>query len=402
MSNLFAAARDHYKISLAGHSNKVHLTGHSHRLWSDRVIDARKEYVDLSANSSDHKWDKIFERAQRFRLLVASRVGITDPSRIGFDQNTYNLVYRVFSCFDRPKIVTTTSEFHSLTRGAAALPNSDVTFVDVYDRKNMAQKIIDAITEGTNIVAVSTTFFDDGFSLPDVHAIVAKARSVGVVVILDAYHQYNIRPMDIDSFGLEGVFVVAGHYKYGGAGEGAAWISVPSVGTYNPRYTGWFAHFEALDQARYPRPIHYDRGGIGFLGATMDYSGIFGAVAALDLFDSLGWDVSYLAQNNIRQVGHLIDALSSLSEEGGLPVNTRILATYKQGGGPDAFGPFLALDVGSSERARRVCTRLASLSEPVLVDSRGNNLRVGPGEYNTDEELDKGMQAIYRVLKEIV
>ena len=78
------------------------------------------------------------------------------------------------------------------------------------------------------------------------------------------------------------------------------------------------------------------------------------------------------------------------------------MATYKQGGGPDAFGPFLALDVGSSERARRVCTRLASLSEPVLVDSRGNNLRVGPGEYNTDEELDKGMQAIYRVLKEIV
>lgn len=398
---MFDTARSHYTQSLAGHRGKIHMSGHSHRLWPDVVIAARKEYVDLAAKSSDHKWGAIFERASKFQKLVAKRAGISDPSRIGFDQNTYNLVYRIFSCFDQPNIVTTSSEFHSLTRGAGAMRGSQVTFVDVSDRKNATQKIIDSIVESTNIVAISTTFFDDGFSLPNVKAIVEKARSVGAIVILDAYHQYNIREMNVDSFGQEGVFVVAGHYKYGGAGEGAAWVCVPSVGNYTPKYTGWFAHFGALEGSRYPNPIQYDEGGIGFLGATMDYSGIFGAVAALELFDSLGWSPQVLSNHNIGQVASLIETFDRISDEcGKLTGVTNLTGSSRYDN--SYMGPFLALNVGSFERANTVCRHLASLEEPVLIDSRGNNLRIGPAEYNTDSDLEVGMRAIYRALKEIV
>ena len=94
------------------------LTGHSHQAWPDRALDGQKRAWQDAAEWVDDKWQHAFAQADRVRAGYRELLG--DPSgKYSLAANTFELLVRLFSSLpltERPRIVSTDSEFYSLRR----------------------------------------------------------------------------------------------------------------------------------------------------------------------------------------------------------------------------------------------------------------------------------------------
>ena len=118
------ALRPHYARFLAaqpgasGPRARVLLTGHSHQAWPDVARAAQLEAYDDAAAHVDEKWGPAFAKADALRATIAARIGAEAPE-IALAASTHELVARFLSALDlraRPRLVTTSGEFHSMHR----------------------------------------------------------------------------------------------------------------------------------------------------------------------------------------------------------------------------------------------------------------------------------------------
>ena len=373
--------------------DRVLLTGHSHQAWPDTARDALVRYFDDSAEHVDDKWSRtVFPMVDRVGRRVLARMGFAETDAIAFGRSTHELVYRLLTSLPglapgAPKrttahVVTTTGEFHSLDRQLRRLEEEGlrVTWVQAAPREGLADRLIAALVEGTDLLAVSAVLFEDAHVVDGLDRVLARAALVGAVPLVDAYHAFNVLPIAWGAAG-DSAFVTAGGYKYASFGEGICWLRIPPGTTLRPAYTGWFADFDALERPRFDAhgnasPVGYGEGGARFAGATFDPVGFYRADAVLDHFDRFGLGVSELRAISTRQTRRIVERL----ERAGIP-----LASSNE----DARrGGFVAAIV---PRAHSVVTSLRSRG--VLVDARGDRLRFGPAPYLTDEEIDRGVDA---------
>jgi selenocysteine lyase/cysteine desulfurase len=368
---------------------RILLSGHSHQAWPDTLREAQGHYFDDSARYVDEKWEKaVFPKMEAVARRILPRMGFAPTDSLAFGKSTHELVYRLLSSFPvgkQTRVVTTTSEFHSLHRQLNRLAEAgvDVTFVDAQPRETLADRLMEELREGVTLLAVSVVLFEDSYVLPRVPELLARAHSLGIHVLLDAYHAFNVMPLE---WGKDAhhAFVTAGGYKYAQFGEGLCWLRVPAGNTLRPVYTGWFADFPSLSRPR-SRDVGYGDGGARFLGATFDGSSVYRAEAALDHFDHFGLGVAELRAISLRQTARLMDRLQSTGVLG-----KHALRTPRE----DARrGGFVSVEV---PRAERVVQALRERG--VHTDSRGDLLRLGPAPYVTDEELDAGVDALAAVL----
>jgi kynureninase len=386
--------RKHYSKTLS--SDRVLLTAHSHQAWPDIVEEAQLEAVRTAFKFVDLKWDYVFgELIPKFCHLISERAGIKNPELIANGENTHELVTRVLSCFkwdSSTNIVTTDSEFHSLKRQLYRLKEEGVkiNFIPSADKKDLTGRIIEALKPGTDLLIISSVFFNDGFVLQDVKNIIERAEETGTAVLLDAYHQFNIRRMNISELS-ENIFVTAGGYKYAGSGEGAAWLKIPEINNFRPRITGWFADFDSLKEKEYPYPVKYGSGAQKFSGATRDMSGIFRQTAVLEFMNENGLTVEILEKNNLIQTAYLINIFDDINLE---EKNVYLVSSRDD----NERGPFLTLDMVTPERADKASKELWDKFK-VLTDTRGKNLRIGPAPYTTQAEMEYGMESLKQVLK---
>ncbi|MBV8645130.1 MAG: aminotransferase class V-fold PLP-dependent enzyme, partial [Candidatus Eremiobacteraeota bacterium] len=103
------------------------------------------------------------------------------------------------------------------------------------------ERICAAIGPRTAVVVLSHAYYQSGVVI-DVPTIVARAREVGALVVLDAYQTTGTYPYDVVALDLD--VVVGGSHKWLCGGPGCAWIYVrPTLADrFRPMVTGWFAH----------------------------------------------------------------------------------------------------------------------------------------------------------------
>ncbi len=388
-----AELRKHYSKTLK--DGVILLTAHSHQAWPDIIEEAQIKSVHKAYSDVDLKWDYIFaELVPEFQELVSERCGNLHPELIANSENTHDLVTRVMSCFKwdaSTRIVTTDSEFHSVKRQLYRLKEEgvDVEFVPVSDKVTLNERFIRTITPETDLVIISSVFFNDGYVLQNIGEIINRARDAGALFLMDAYHHFNIRRLNISDLG-DDIFVTAGGYKHAQGGEGAAWLKVPADCKLRPRITGWFADFDSFKEKEYPFPVKYGPASERFLGATRDISGLFRQTAALKFMNNMGLSVDCLEENNLMQTAYLIHLYDKygLEEYGISLVSSR---------NDKERGPFLTLDTGSPERSYDIYKELWQ-NYKVLTDTRGNNLRIGPAPYTTVDEMDTAMESLQKVL----
>ena len=388
----FSSLRQHYSHFLSNHPHEIFLTGHSHQFWLDASRDAHTKAWDDAAKHVDDKWAIVFgEVIPKFQSHVAKRIGEMNPSLIAFGQNTLEFSYRLLSSFpsNRPMhIVTTTSEFHSLSRLLARMKEEgvEVSYVSTENRDTLTERIIDAITERTTLVMISLVLFDTSYVVQRVKEICARAKEVGAQIFLDAYHAFNVLPLSIDEM-HEDVFLVGGGYKYAQSGEGAAWMRIPKHTQLRPMYTGWFADFAGLESSDARNSVQYASDAFRFVGATFDPTPFYRANAVFDFFDAHGLTPEVLRARSLALTTFIIELFDSLKLESlGLELASSRLQNER--------GGFISF---SHAHAIELCARLQK--NGIRSDARGKHLRFGPAPFLLEEEIEKAMRELNIVLE---
>lgn len=376
----------HFRRFLEAEPGRLHFAAHSHHPWPDASFDGHAQAWTDAARFVDDKWDTVFgavvPEAQRH---VAAELRLPDPSSLVFAPNTHEFVLRLLSVLpERPRLVTTDSEFHSFERQTRRLEEDGLAVVERVPTEPFAtfpERFVAAARKASpQLVFFSHVFFNSGFVVPDLAGLVA-ALPADALVCVDGYHGFCAVESDLSALAARS-FYVAGGYKYAMAGEGACFLHVPpSASSLRPRNTGWFAAFGALEEKQAGR-VPYAPGGAHFMGATFDPSGLYRLNAVMR------WKA---------QVG--LTTASARAHAQGL--QRRFLAGLA--GTPLAKEPLVVEDEARRGRFLTFRTpRARALSDAlkqarVITDARDDRLRFGFGPYQDEGDVDAALERLARL-----
>jgi kynureninase len=280
----------------------------------------------------------------------------------------------------RNEIIMTALDFPSVryvTDELAPKLGARVTVVSTDDNLSIdAQRVIDAISPQTAIVAISHVLFKSAYIM-DVAPIIAKAHAVGALVLLDAYHAVGVIPVDVVALGVD--FYMGGVLKWlcGGPGGCFLWVSPEQSAAIRPVLTGWQAH---------QRPFAFEPslapadGAWRWLGGTPTVPALYAAIDGPSIVGEAG--LPAIRAKSQRQTARLI----ALADERGFSVHAPR--------DPQRRGGTVAFDVPNGPAVAQ-----ALLSRDIVIDYRpGAGIRVAPHFYTTDEELDAAVAAIDDIL----
>jgi kynureninase len=369
-------------------AERLLLTGHSHQAWPDAGFEAQQRAWLDAAAFVDEKWERAAVQAAAVRAGFARLIG-DSAGNIALGQNTHELVTRWLSALSlpkRPRIVTTDGEFHSIRRQVDRLAEEGIAIVNVpaHPADTLVERAIAAIDSRTACAIVSSVLFETAEIVPGLDMLAAACRHQGVPLLIDAYHQINVVPFNLQQAGLNDVFVVGGGYKYCQLGEGNCLLRVPPDAHLRPVLTGWFAAFEALEEPAQGR-VEYGHGAAAFGGATYDVTAHYRAAAVFAFHEQQGLTVDRLRAISRHQVGLLkteferLDITPSVAQVETMPEDRR--------------GGFLAIRIPA---AREIAHRLRERG--VYVDARRDLLRVGPAPYLRDDQLADAIAALGEAL----
>lgn len=281
---------------------------------------------------------------------------------------------------ERDEIIMTALDFPSVryvTDELAPKLGARVTVVDSDDNLSIdAQRVVDAITSRTKLVAISHVLFKSAYIM-DVAPIIAKAHAVGALVLLDAYHAVGVIPVDVAALGVD--FYMGGVLKWlcGGPGGCFLWVSPEQSATLRPVLTGWQAHQRpfAFEPALAPAD-----GAWRWLGGTPTVPALYAAMDGPRIVGEAG--LPAIRAKSQRQTARLI----ALADERGFPVHAAR--------DPARRGGTVAFDVPHGPAVAQ-----ALLSRDIVIDYRpGAGIRVAPHFYTTDEELEAAVAALDDIL----
>ena len=383
------ALADHYRRF--GVAKRLLLTGHSHQAWPDHGFNAQAQAWLDAARFVDDKWEHAFVRAERvrlgFRRLLDDREGY-----IALAPNTHELVVRFLSALplrERPRLVTTDGEFHTIRRQLDRLAEEGIELVRVPEAplEGLVERLRREVDDRTAAVLVSAVFFDSGRIAPSLAAVAEQCRRYGASLLVDAYHALNVVPFSLLKEGLLDAFVVGGGYKYCQLGEGNCFLRFPAATTLRPVITGWFSEFSALTAKQRPGQVPYGEGGDRFAGATYDPASHYRAAAVFEFHDEVGLTPDLLREVSRHQIGVLARSFDALDAD---PAVIRRDQTVPL----DQIGGFLALEAPAAGALSAALHRAG-----VFTDSRGNMLRLGPAPYLSDRQLTDAVAILGKTAK---
>ena len=383
-----ALARHYSRFRVA---ERLLLTGHSHQAWPDEAFEAQTNAWLDAARYVDEKWEHAFAQAQRVRDGFARLLG-DGGDGIALAPNTHELVVRLLSALplrERPKLVTTDGEFHTIRRQLDRLAEAGLTLVRVPEAplESLAARLADAVDERTALVLVSAVFFDTGRIARGLGEVAARCRVHGARILVDVYHALNVVAVSLAAEDLSDAFVVGGGYKYCQLGEGNCFLRLPPGTDLRPVITGWYSEFKALEGAPTSQRVVYGEGADRFAGATYDPSSHYRGAAVFRFFEKRGLTPALLREVSQHQIGVLASSFDALDFDPNVVDRDRSAPLTETAG-------FLAL------QCRNATTFTRALRERgVMTDARGGVLRFGPAPYLSDQQLRDAMGSFGEVAR---
>lgn len=375
--------KPHFSRFLNAAPERLHFAAHSHHLWPDVTFAAQEACWNDAARLADRKWDKIFgEVYPAAQGHVARLLGLRDPTTVAFAPNTHSFLLRLLSSFPPGRtlrVLTSDSEFHSFARQMRRLEEDgpvQVARVPSEPFASFAERFADAAAEGGHdLIYVSQVFYNSGYALADLPALVAAVPNEDSLIAIDGYHGFLARPTDLSAI-QDRAFYLSGGYKYAMAGEGAVFLHAPPGYAPRPRDTGWYAAFGALESGGSEVGYAPDAG--RFLGATFDPVGLYRFNAVMDWLTGLGLTVADIHAHAHALQRRFIDGLDGLRPTA--LASGQLVVPLDE---PDR-GNFLTF---RSERAGDLHRKL--LEADVVTDRRGDRLRFGFGLYQDEADVDR-------------
>jgi len=288
-------------------ADRLLFTGHSHQAWPDVAREGQLAYFDQAALHVDAKWADAFEQVDVLRTYL--RQWYEDPE--GYyclGPNTHSLLVAWLSSLklkQKPTIITTDGEFHSMQRQLQRLREEgiEVINVPVEPIDNLVQRIADVSHTHTAAIMMSSVFFESSQINPHLSDVAQLARERRIPFLIDDYHGTNVAPLSISEAKLTDCFLITGGYKYLQWGEGNCFLRFPRDCELRPVVTGWYASFSTLEQLRDLSMTQYDEGDQRFASATYDASSQYRAAKVVEFFNSQGLNKQLLRQQSQAQIG---------------------------------------------------------------------------------------------------
>ncbi|HZE19105.1 MAG TPA: kynureninase, partial [Candidatus Angelobacter sp.] len=165
-------------------AERLLLTGHSHQAWPDVGFDGQTEAWDDAATYVDEKWSHAAEKAERVRRGYAKLLGDRDGV-IALAQGTHDLLVKFLSALplrERPRLVTTDGEFHSIRRQLDRIAEEgvlEVVKVSAQPASAVSERLIAATNARTAAVLASSVLYANAHAVPGLGQVLAHCRRVG-------------------------------------------------------------------------------------------------------------------------------------------------------------------------------------------------------------------------------
>jgi selenocysteine lyase/cysteine desulfurase len=390
--NKLAAHYSKFKVE-----ERMLFTGHSHQAWPDCGFEAQQEAWIDAANLVDDKWEKAFQKAEEVKQGYSGLLN-DNSGNITIAPNTHDLIIKLFSALplkDKPRILTTDGEFHSIRRQLDRLTEEGFEIIKIPSNPvvNVVEKMIDDLkspeSRKTAAVYVSSVFFNSGLILPGLSELAVECDRNGVTLIVDAYHHLNVVPFSVEENNLQNAFITGGGYKYCQLGEGNAFLRFPEDCSLRPVVTGWFSEFSVMSAKKKPGEILYGEKGDLFAGATYDPASNYRGARVFKFFNEMNLTPGFLREISQHQIGLLINEFDKLELDPKI-INRDTTVS------PENIAGFLVL---YSDSAGKISEKLKEKN--VWTDYRGNVLRFGPAPYISDEQIKEAMKILGKVVKNL-
>jgi cysteine desulfurase family protein (TIGR01976 family) len=336
------------------------------------------------------------------RMAAADFLGAT-PDEVAFGANMTTLTFGISRAlargWDRDSEIVVTELDHRANVDpwliAAAEQGARVRWVRV-DPETLTLDEIDleqSITGRTRLVAIGLASNAVG-TVNDVAAVAERAHSVGALVAVDAVHAAPHLPVDRDGIGAD--IITCSAYKFIGPHVGVTAIRrelFEKMGVYR------------LDPAPDYIPDKLEMG-------TQNHEGIAGVKGALDFISSLG--------DGTSQREKLTSAMKAIEEHEAPLAETfrtglREIPGVKLYAAPDGVRktPTMAFRV-EGHAPEELCSRMlehgffiaagdfyaSTLAEKLGIGDSGGFIRAGLAPYNTEEEVERFVEALEAIVRE--
>lgn len=288
------------------------------------------------------------------------------------------------------KIVVTRAEHHSNLvpwQQLAARTGAELDWLDLTADGRIDLETLDRITGNTKVVAFTHASNVTGAVSP-VEEIVAKAKSVGALTVLDTCQSSAHMPLDVQELGVD-FAVLSSHKMLGPTGIGALWGRHELLEKLPPVMTGGSVVADVtMDETRFlPAPQKFEAG-------SQAVAQVVGWGAALDYLSELGMDRVATHERAITQ--RLLDGITKMD---GIRVLGPTDATDRTGAVAFEVEGVHPHDVGQVLDAHDVAVRVGHHCAIPLHRHFGvkSSSRASVALTTTEEEVDKFLEALGEV-----
>jgi kynureninase len=337
-----------------------------------------EEHLDLWGRlGPEELWfDHGLPRLQECRDQFAALIG-ADADEIAIVPSVSSGLSSIASCLDfraRTKVVLGAMDFptnHYVWRaqervGAKldVVPSPDGVRLD-------AEEFAARIDEQTVIVNTNRVLFESSWIM-DLPPIVESAHAAGAHVVVDDFHGSGVVPVDVHALGID--FLVSGALKWLCGGQGIAFLYCRRelIETMEPLVVGWFGT---------ENPFDFDRSGLRLRRDARRFeTGTYTLPQAWTASGGLGI---------ILEVG--LDRIRDRNQE-----LTRTIIERADDLGMELLSPRADSQRGGLVRVRVPGGRSAAeralhalFERDVVLDQRGDALRISPHFFNTEDDIDR-------------
>jgi kynureninase len=343
---------------------RIYLANHSLGRPPDRMAQDVQHALDVWYHDMDGAWSDWLAARDRFRALTARLVGAKRPDCIIPKTSAGQGLRAVLAALQsenkgkKLRVVASDGEFDSIDFILRVWREQGRIDLRVMPWRELS-------AGNADLIVISSVQFRSGEWFHNLPKFMRAAKAAGALVLLDVYHHAGVLPLDLADLGAD--FAIGGSYKYLRGGPGACWLYVRPglVETLRSADTGWFAKEKPFAYER-PDPPQFAQGGDAWLESTPPVLACVQALAGLEMTLELG--VERLRDYSIEQKQLLADFLK--------------LRGIESEGAGDEHGAFLTI---ADDDTPRLVAGLAR--HHIVVDARGDKLRLCPDILNTESEL---------------
>jgi kynureninase len=340
---------------------------------------------DWSIHGAPAWWKLWMPKLESAREHFARLIG-AQPHEVTISHSISSALSSIASTFDyrdRSGVVCADLDFPTIPYQwlAKARDGVEVRFARTTDRIRVSlQAFEEAAGDDPGIIATSHVLYATGAIQP-IRELADLAHARGAKIIVDGYHAVGVIPVDVKELDVD--FYVGGTLKWllGGPGLTFIYVREELIPQLQPTISGWFSSADqfAFDSLHLDWPETADRLELGTPSVATAYSGVAGMDMVLD-----------------ADPHRIYPRLQMLTER---------VATRARSDGYGIFSPEDPEERGGVVmlQVREPQQTVAELaSRGFTIDYRPGLIRVSPHFFNTEEDVDRLMDALLEIQRTIV